>query len=246
MLARGIVAMSSRQNYTVRRLDRLRQMTMIELCASVLPGRIAAWIDLRRPGLAVSFGGPMNGQQAREAAVRALCGAIPFAAVIETGTYRGGTTAFLRTLTDASIATIEISARYYHYARRRLASSPGVTVMRGSSPDRLRQLSAMAPFHASPAFFYLDAHWRADLPLVDELRIIAAGWTDYVILIDDFRVDDDPGYYYDDYGPGRARGGAAALAPGGACRRPACGRRRGASCVAGASRLMSPRGHARP
>jgi hypothetical protein len=53
----------------------------------------------------------------------------------------------------------------------------------------------------SGVFFYLDAHWEAHLPLRDELRIIAINWKDALILIDDFCVDDDPGYGYDDYGP---------------------------------------------
>jgi hypothetical protein len=52
-------------------------------------------------------------------------------------------------------------------------------------------------------FFYLDAHWNADLPLNAELDLIGTHWQSYVIMIDDFQVPDDNGYGYDDYGPGK-------------------------------------------
>ena len=53
-------------------------------------------------------------------------------------------------------------------------------------------------------FVYLDAHWNDDLPLVEELQIVSAGWPRAVIMIDDFQVPGDAGYGYDDWGPGRA------------------------------------------
>jgi hypothetical protein len=53
-------------------------------------------------------------------------------------------------------------------------------------------------------FFYLDAHWYDDLPLNEEVGIIANHWREFVIMIDDFQVPDDLGYSYDDYGPGKA------------------------------------------
>jgi hypothetical protein len=49
-------------------------------------------------------------------------------------------------------------------------------------------------------FFYLDAHWYADLPLEGELDIIATDWKHFVIMIDDFEVPGDEGYGYDSYG----------------------------------------------
>ncbi len=53
-------------------------------------------------------------------------------------------------------------------------------------------------------FIYLDAHWEDDLPLAEELRIIAGAWRSAVVMIDDFQVSDDDGYGFDDFGPGKA------------------------------------------
>ena len=53
-------------------------------------------------------------------------------------------------------------------------------------------------------FFYLDAHWNDDLPLADEIDIIFSRCPWAVVMIDDFEVPSDPGYQFDDYGPGKA------------------------------------------
>lgn len=53
-------------------------------------------------------------------------------------------------------------------------------------------------------FAYLDAHWGEDLPLAEKLEIVFSWDSDAIVMIDDFQVPDDPGYAYDDYGPGKA------------------------------------------
>src|SRR6185295_75953 len=53
-------------------------------------------------------------------------------------------------------------------------------------------------------FFYLDAHWYDDLPLAKEVDLIASHRKRFVVMIDDFKVSDDPGYDFDDYGNGKA------------------------------------------
>ena len=53
-------------------------------------------------------------------------------------------------------------------------------------------------------FVYLDAHWAEELPLAEELCIVASAWTRCVVMVDDFQVPGDSGYAYDDYGPGLA------------------------------------------
>ena len=49
-------------------------------------------------------------------------------------------------------------------------------------------------------FFYLDAHWGERLPLAEEVSFILKTWREALICIDDFRVDDDPGYRFDSHG----------------------------------------------
>lgn len=165
-----------------------------------VPPRVAGMIDLLRPSVSQGFGGPFNGQERRIEAVRDIFSCVPFEAVIETGTFRGTTTRFLRALSDAPVATVEADPRYFHYARLRLLFS-GVRVIHGDSATVLRSLSQDLVWGKSPAFFYLDAHWMDALPLSGELRTIASAWSDFVVLIDDFAVPGDQGYGYDDYGP---------------------------------------------
>jgi hypothetical protein len=172
---------------------------ILERIARHSPGPIAGAIDLLRPRLGRGFGGAFNGQQRRIEAVREAFERVHFESIIETGTYRGTTTAFLRGISSAPIATIEADSRYYNYSRFRFVGR-GVTVMSGDSAQMLERLAAGDPWRRSPAFFYLDAHWLAALPLPREIATITRQWSDYVVVVDDFRVPDDAGYGFDDYG----------------------------------------------
>jgi hypothetical protein len=176
---------------------------ILDKLARSVPGPFGGAIDLLRPSLANALGGPLNGQARRAEAVRDIFRLIDFSSIIETGTYRATTTLMLRGLTQAPIATIEADSRNYHYSRLRLLRVPDVKVIEGDSATVLRGLASRQPWNRAPAFFYLDAHWLDALPLPEELRTVTSGWSDFLILIDDFRVPGDAGYGYDDYGPGR-------------------------------------------
>lgn len=170
-------------------------------------GHVPAWLGghLHRLPTRLTFGitGPFNGQKRRVEAVAAMFRAVPFATIIETGTYRALTTMHLRTVSQAPIATIEVNPRYFEFSRRRLRKFDRVHQFLGHSPAVLDRLRGDAEWQAQPCFFYLDAHWLNDLPLVDELHVIRQGWTDFAALIDDFCVDGDDGYQFDDYGAGK-------------------------------------------
>ena len=170
---------------------------------SLMPASVGGHAHLLPTRLTFGLTGPFNGQKRRQAAVEAMFHAVPFATVIETGTFRALTTRYLRGLTDAPIATVEVNQRYYDYSHRRLAKLPEVHQFLGHSPQVLDGLRRDPAWKAEPVFFYLDAHWLNDLPLLDELHAIRQGWTDFAALIDDFRVDGDSGYFYDDYGNGK-------------------------------------------
>jgi len=176
----------------------------LEKAAQWAPGKLGARIDRLRPALSAGFGGPFNGQERRTQAVRDIFAKVPFQSIVETGTYRATTTLFLSQLADVPVASIEVNSRYYHYAQRQLKRAPNVTLIRGDSTTVLRSLPARAPWNRDPVFFYLDAHWRKYLPLPAELEAIREGWPSFAVLIDDFQVPGDPGYAYDDYGPGQA------------------------------------------
>ena len=142
----------------------------------------------------------MNGQMGRKAIVSELFQRIPFSAAIETGTYMGQTTGYLASSFKITVHSAEIMPRYHHVARRMLRNLPNVHLHCRDARAFLDDLSRELPRNAGPLFFYLDAHWYEDLPLAEEVSLIASRWTDFVALIDDFQVPGDPGYGFDRYG----------------------------------------------
>lgn len=175
---------------------------VIDRLVGVLPPKVAGRIDFYRPSLAAGFG-PFNGQECREAIVRSLLEALPIDLVIETGTYRGSTTDRLREITKAPIVTIEASRRYYEYSRRRLASSSQVQVINGDSVRQIRRIASSSDHDPSARVFaYLDAHSGSSLPARYEILELLSGWDEFCAVIDDFEVPGDPGYGFEDYGPG--------------------------------------------
>jgi hypothetical protein len=100
------------------------------------------------------------------------------------------------------VYTVEISQRYYGFVRARFTFNGSVHCHQGDSRPFLRRVLPLVS--AAPAFFYLDAHWEADLPLREEVEIIFEGHQQAVVMIDDFQVPGDSGYEFDDYGNGQA------------------------------------------
>jgi hypothetical protein len=123
-------------------------------------------------------------------------------AFVETGTNRGATVAYVRRELTLPVWTVELIPRSYELCRWRFRNDPEVRLHLGDSRRFLEKMRG--ELAGRRCLFYLDAHWFDDLPLADELRIIARGWSEWVVVIDDFKVDDDPNYGYDDYGAGRA------------------------------------------
>jgi|SoiMethySBSTD1v2_1073268.scaffolds.fasta_scaffold82635_2 hypothetical protein len=158
---------------------------------------------LLRPSLRASWGGPMNGQEGRRQMCRDIMRAVPPAAIVETGTFRGTTTEFFAGF-GVPVYSVEAQPRYQAFAAMRLRGvRDRVHLSLGDSRAFLQQLAQDASFPKRSVFFYLDAHWDADLPLAQEITTIFERWTAAVILIDDFAVPNDS-YGYDDYGPGAA------------------------------------------
>jgi predicted O-methyltransferase YrrM len=148
------------------------------------------------------FGFAMNGQTARLEATRQILFGCQIKAIIETGTFRGTTTEWFAQF-GVPVNSIEAHAPTYEFAKRRLGHLGNVSVEFG---DSVRVLESLMPkiAKAAPTFVYLDAHWENYLPLRDEIDLICAHLTKPVILIDDFEVPGDPGYTFDNYGPGKA------------------------------------------
>ncbi len=88
-------------------------------------------------------------------------------------------------------------------ARARLEKYQNVDLREVDSVIALRALTQKLTDRAAPTLFYLDAHRQEQLPLREESELALAHFPKAVLMIDDFEVPDDPGYGFDDYGPGK-------------------------------------------
>jgi hypothetical protein len=180
--------------------------SVMRLFRSVVPKQAIGMIDyLRFPERRDAFGGPFNGQPARQALFREIVTKLRPRAIIDTGTFLGATTEFMAQ-TCLPVFSIELDRRTYGFARARLWSKQNVTLLNVDSRTALRKLSdgVVTELPRGPLFFYLDAHWNIDLPLLQEIDLIYSRWRLAIVMIDDFRVPADPGYGYDDYGSGKS------------------------------------------
>lgn len=159
---------------------------------------------VRFPERRAAWGGAFNGQTARVDLFRSLMEFLSPVAIIETGTYLGTTTEFLAEF-GLPVLTVEGHPRHYGFAKTRLRRRRNVVVHYGDSRTVLRRVldEGLRPLANQRLIFYLDAHWNADLPLAEELDIIFGRCSAAVVLIDDFQVQNDDGYGYDNYGPGK-------------------------------------------
>lgn len=139
-----------------------------------------------------------NGQVHRRRIFGEILQSVPFDAVIETGTWLGDTTAYMRGASQLPVLSCEIDQRFFRCAQRRLLNEAGITLRNCDSIELLGSLS-QSPLAGKTLFFYLDAHWYSNLPLRQELEMIASVWTDFVVMIDDFKVPWDQGYGFDTY-----------------------------------------------
>lgn len=164
---------------------------------------LAAWDLLRYEALRESYGGPFNDQRARADLFRSLLAALECTVIVETGTYRGTTTAHMQRVSGLPVYSADDDLRSHLFAKVRFWGNPFVQVVKD---DSRRFLLRLLPGHdgrfARP-FFYLDAHWAEDLPLAEEIRIIFTLCPQAVVMVDDFKVPADPGYRFDDFGPGK-------------------------------------------
>ena len=151
------------------------------------------------------MGGAFNGQNGRKHIFADIVAVAPISAIVETGTYRGTTTAFFAE-TGLPVFSIEGVPRNYGFARAHLARYQNVHLFLCDSRVQLSELlhGNLSSIRNEVIFFYLDAHWNPDLPLAEELDIIFQNCPQAIVMLDDFEVPNDTGYGFDDYGPSKA------------------------------------------
>jgi len=139
-----------------------------------------------------------NGQFSKHRIFSALCSRFQFDAFVETGTYLGKTTEFLATQ-GKPVYSVECNPGFHEEAQALLRRLPMVHLTLADSPEFLRRLLDTDLPPEAMSFFYLDAHWNNPLPLADEIRIIAIQHPHAIVMVDDFKVENDDGYGYDVY-----------------------------------------------
>lgn len=148
------------------------------------------WVDEPETGF--------NEQQFRKQIFIELVASIKFTAIIETGTWIGNTTGYMSRQSNLPLYTGELDKRYFALAKMRLKNFSNIFFTNDDSRNFLSGLDIDTA--NGTYFFYLDAHWYDDLPLKEELAIICNRFKSFVIMIDDFKVPDDAGYGYDNFG----------------------------------------------
>jgi hypothetical protein len=110
---------------------------------------------------------------------------------IETGTFRAETILKMCNL-FSNCHTIELSRELYEQARKQKSGS-SITFHNG---DSVKILEELIPQIKEPAIFFLDAHWcgresakgNLDVPLIEEIKLIAKRMYSDLLIIDDFRL----------------------------------------------------------
>ncbi|MCF8262166.1 MAG: hypothetical protein K9J12_15420 [Melioribacteraceae bacterium] len=157
----------------------------------------------KKPEYKITWGGPFNGQEIRRQIFLSIIARLDINLIIETGTFRGGTTEFMAKNTSCKIITVEANESYYGYSKLRFLLNPQIRIFNNDSRKFLTKVLNKKTVQKKRLFFYLDAHWEEDLPLVEELQIIFQRTQNATIMVDDFQVPDDEGYSFDNYGPGK-------------------------------------------
>jgi hypothetical protein len=146
------------------------------------------------------WGFAMNGQIGRLETTRRIIFGLGIKRIIETGTFRGTTTEWFSQF-GLPVETVELNQRYFAFAEARLRDRKNVKLHLNSSVAFLRTVAREETKKNDPHLFYLDAHWENHLPLREELQLIFNNLGRAVVIVDDFKVDDDLGYGFDTFSP---------------------------------------------
>jgi hypothetical protein len=168
-----------------------RAVQVLQVGARTAPERFRWWVTGWSPGW-----GALNGQAERRRAVERLVELFEPAQIVETGTFHGASAAFFAGF-GIPVFTIELRLENVLVSKRRLRSLANVTLVWGDSVTGLDVLAVEGSL--SRPLAYLDAHWHGRLPLVREINVLLNKTSEGVIVIDDFMVEDEPGYGYDTY-----------------------------------------------
>jgi hypothetical protein len=141
-----------------------------------------------------------NGDRFIEAELRRLVEKWAIKTIVETGTFQGDSTRVFATF-GVNVVTIEIDWQRFESAN----DLDKISRVRRFHGDSSKVLDSIVPDLSSPVLYYLDAHWGAHSPLLDELDAIAMGPAFPVIAIHDFFNPIHPEYCFDTWDIGQYR-----------------------------------------
>lgn len=175
-----------------------KQIKQLKLEVKLLRNLVEGYLD--SPTAGSNHEKALNGQIGRRAIIEDLLSAFHFDFIAETGTHLGHSTSYFAAKTQHPVYTSELDPHYSGIATLRLANFENIHIFLSDSRKMLRHLASLDNCNNKLGFFYLDAHFFDDLPLLEEIQIVADNWSQFVILVDDFEVPGDKGYGYDNYG----------------------------------------------
>jgi hypothetical protein len=144
-----------------------------------------------------NVGRGFGGRSAVYYEVAALASKHGIKTAVETGTYKGWTTVALAEV-FSEVYSVEVNREYHLESAEKLSKWKRIMCYHGNSADWLRRL---LPNLRQPVFFYLDAHWYEDWPILGEIGAVSeASHSGAVIVIDDFKVPGRADFGYDTYG----------------------------------------------
>jgi predicted O-methyltransferase YrrM len=115
--------------------------------------------------------------------------------VIETGTFKGGTTLWLSKNFD-NVWSCEINAVYYLEAIDKFKDCDNVICSLDNSPEFLKKISETSKY--TKTIVFLDAHWYKN-PVSKELEVLKNFHTKPILVIHDFQNPHHPEFGYDSY-----------------------------------------------
>jgi len=147
------------------------------------------------------FSQPLNCQYKRLEFFLNLLRIVKPTVLIETGTYLGSSTILFAQFVN-KIYTIESQQKYFDLSQKRFLNLKLTNVegILGNSESSLELiLKEISPDSKQILVAYLDAHWYEQIPTTQELSQLDEWGGPFIALIDDFKVEDDSGYNYDEY-----------------------------------------------
>jgi len=143
---------------------------------------------------------PFNGQARRTFQICLIANDFKPDYAIETGTYFGTSTIYLSGLVKESTYTVEINEKYAKVAKKRFEqnySDLKIECIIGDSKKEVRKILNTIHSQNLNVIAYLDAHWIGKVPTSTEIEELYNWGSNWIAIVDDFKVDFDLGYGFD-------------------------------------------------